>query len=878
MVMNYLAKALRFGEGKKLKDLQLLVEQVNVLEDDVSKLSDAQLPEEMAKLAKRYEHGEALDLLLSEAFALTREAAKRALNMRHFDVQIMGGLVLSHGKIAEMATGEGKTLVATLPASLQSLTKKATHIITVNDYLAKRDASWMGPVYQALGLKVAAIGHDVSFMYDSEAGIDALRQISRREAYGCDVIYGTNSEFGFDYLRDNMVYNMQEKSQNGHPFAIVDEVDSILIDEARTPLIISGPAEKMGAIYRQFAKIAPTLKPDEDYELEEKTKTVWATDAGVAKVERALGIDNLYENIDAQLVNHLNQALRAHALYKKDVDYVIKDGEIIIVDEFTGRLMFGRRYSEGLHQAIEATEQVAIREENQTLATITLQNYFRLYEKLAGMTGTAATEADEFMHIYKLETVVVPTNRPMVRQDLADVIYKNDEAKFNAVVADVVERNRRGQPVLLGTISIEKSETLSRMLKRSGVPHNVLNAKQHEHEAEIIAQAGRKGAVTVATNMAGRGVDIVLGGNPQDKEEAGEVIAAGGLHVVGTERHEARRIDNQLRGRGGRQGDPGSTQFYISCEDDLMRLFAADRIKWVMEKFNLPDDQPIEHRLISKSIETAQRQVESYNFSIRKHVLEYDDVMNKQREVIYAERDKVLEHEDLGEQIKEFLSHVVEAAVAAHTVSEYPEQWELKDLFAYYHQFVPVNVSESDFDIQTLIRDEVTENLLNKAFEILEERRKELGQQEFTDLGRFILLDVITKRWTEHLSQIDYLQEGINLRAIGQRDPLVEFKAEAYDMFQELIEGIKEDCLRYIFRAQIAEQHHHSMLDEAVFDKAEYSAMREGQESDSTSSSGATPYVAPADKVGRNDPCPCGAVNPQTGKPMKYKKCCGREA
>ena len=880
MVMNYLAKALRFGEGKKLKDLQLQTEQVNLLEDDVSKLSDAAIPAEMAKLAKRYEHGEALDLLLPEAFALTREAAKRAMNMRHFDVQIMGGLVLAQGKIAEMATGEGKTLVATLPAALQSLTKKATHIITVNDYLAKRDVSWMGPVYRALGLKVAAIGHEVSFLFDPETGGEYnLRQISRREAYVCDVVYGTNSEFGFDYLRDNMVYSPEEKSQNSHPFAIVDEVDSILIDEARTPLIISGPAEKMGAIYRQFAKIAPTLKPDEDYELEEKTKTVWATDAGVAKVERALGIDNLYENIDAQFVNHLNQALRSHALYKKDVDYVIKDGEIIIVDEFTGRLMFGRRYSEGLHQAIEAKEQVAIREENQTLATITLQNYFRLYDKLAGMTGTAATEADEFMHIYKLETVVIPTNKPMVRDDMPDVIYKNEEAKFKAVVADVVERNRRGQPVLLGTISIEKSETISRMLKRNGVPHNVLNAKQHEHEAEIIAQAGRKGAVTVATNMAGRGVDIILGGNPQDKDEAKEVIAAGGLHVVGTERHEARRIDNQLRGRSGRQGDPGSTQFFISCEDDLMRLFAADRIKWVMEKFNLPEDQPIEHRLISKSIETAQRQVESYNFSIRKHVLEYDDVMNKQREVIYAERDKVLAHADLGEQIKEFITDVVAAAVAAHSVSEYPEQWDLKELFAYYHQFVPVQVSESDFDLETLIRDEVTEHLLNKAFEILEERQKELGSEGFGDLGRFILLDVITKRWTEHLSQIDYLQEGINLRAIGQRDPLVEFKAEAYDMFQELTEGIKEDCLRYIFRAQISEHQHHSMLDEAVFDKSEYSAMGAAGEADSTSSSsGATPYVAPADRVGRNDPCPCGAVNPQTGKPMKYKKCCGKEA
>ncbi len=878
MVMKHLAKALRFGENKKLKDLELQVEQVNSLEDEIIKLEDAQLKEEMAKLAKRHEHGEALEILLPRSFALTREAAKRVRNMRHFDVQIMGGVVLSQGKIAEMTTGEGKTLVATLPVALQSITKKSTHVITVNDYLAKRDAGWMAPIYHLLGLKVAAIGHDSSFIYDPTAPADdPFRQTTRREAYKADVIYGTNSEFGFDYLRDNMVYSLEEKSQDSHAYAIVDEVDSILIDEARTPLIISGPAEKSGPIYRQFAKIIPTLKAGEDYEVDEKHKTVAVNDSGQIKVERAIGIDNLYENVDAQLVNHLMQALKAHALFKKDVDYVVNDGEIIIVDEFTGRMMFGRRYSEGLHQAIEAKENVSIREENQTLATITLQNYFRMYEKLAGMTGTASTEADEFMQIYKLETVVIPTNMPMIRQDMADVIYKNQTAKFNAVIEDVVERNGRGQPVLLGTVSIENSETLSRLLKQRGIKHTVLNAKHHEQEAEIISQAGRKGAVTVATNMAGRGVDIILGGNPPNKEEAEEIREAGGLHVVGTERHESRRIDNQLRGRSGRQGDPGSTQFYLSCDDDLMRLFAADRITWVMERFNLPEDQPIEHKLISKSIETAQKQVESQNFSIRKHVLKYDDVMNKQREIIYAERDKVLGHEDLSGQIEEFMTEVIEGHVNVHTAAAYPEEWDYKSLFAAYQQIVPVKMSEKDFDMETITREEITETLTEKALKELKERQEHMGKEGFNDIARYVLLNIITERWTEHLSQLDYLQEGINLRAVGQRDPLIEFKNEAFDMFSELTAGIKEDCLGYIFRAQLVEQphHHHSVLEDAVYDKAQYNAIGASQ-TGSSSASATTTYIADP-KVGRNDPCPCGKINPDTGKPFKYKKCCGKE-
>ncbi|TET53586.1 MAG: preprotein translocase subunit SecA, partial [Actinobacteria bacterium] len=743
-------------------------------------------------------------------------------------------------------------------------------------YLAKRDADWMGPVYHMLGIKAAAIGHDESYIYDPEVeGQYHLRQISRKEAYQCDVIYGTNSEFGFDYLRDNMVYEEEEKSQNGHPFAIVDEVDSILIDEARTPLIISGPAERIAGIYRQFERISQILKAGDDYEVLEKEKTVAIEDSGYDKAQKALGVDNLHDSIDTQYESHLRQALKAKNLFKKDVDYVVKDGEIVIVDEFTGRLMFGRRYSEGLHQAIEAKEKVAIREESKTLATITIQNYFRMYEKLAGMTGTAATEADEFMAIYKLETVVIPTNQPLQRNNMADVIYKNDEAKFTAVVEDVVERNKKGQPVLLGTVSIDKSELLSKMLNRRGIKHNVLNAKNHEREAEIIAQAGKKGAVTVATNMAGRGVDIVLGGNPQDEKEAEEVIEAGGLHVVGTERHEARRIDNQLRGRSGRQGDPGSTQFYISLNDDLMRLFAADRIKWVMEKFNLPEDQPIEHRLISKSIESAQKQVESYNFSIRKHILEYDDVMNKQREVIYSERDKVLANEDLSGQIKEFVADVIEPATAMYLAADYPEEWELKEMLSFYYQFIPIKLGEKDFDLETATRQEVTEELLEKAYRELEKRQKELGAEEFGQLSRYILLEVITNLWTEYLSQMDALQEGINLRAIGQRDPLVEFKNEAFAMFQQLTANIKEDCLRYLFRANVVEQQHHDLGDVA-YDKSEYSAM---EQSGQVASDGATTttYVAPP-KVGRNDPCPCGATNSETGKPMKYKKCCGKEA
>ena len=842
-MFGLLERVLRMGEGKKLKLLEEKVEMVSAWEPEVLRLTDAELRVKTAEFKQRLADGEGLDDLLPEAFAVVREAAKRVLSMRHFDVQIMGGIVLHEGKIAEMKTGEGKTLVATLPAYLNALSGKGVHIVTVNDYLAKRDSEWMGKIYEFLGLKVGLIQAE-------------MPQDERREAYLADITYGTNNEFGFDYLRDNMVAHISERVQRGHHYAIVDEVDSILIDEARTPLIISGQPEKSADTYYTFARIVPKLKKGIDYEVDEKHRTVAVTEEGVAKVESALGIDNLYDHVNSQLVNHLQQALRAHALFKKDVDYIVKDGEVIIVDEFTGRLMIGRRYSEGLHQAIEAKEGVRIREENQTLATITLQNYFRMYEKLAGMTGTAATEADEFMHIYKLETVVIPTNMPMIRVDLPDVIYKTEDAKFKAVINDIVERHKRGQPVLVGTVSIEKSERLSSMLKRRGIPHEVLNAKHHEREAEIIAQAGKKGAVTIATNMAGRGVDIILGGNPPDPVEAEEVKQAGGLHVIGTERHEARRIDNQLRGRSGRQGDPGSSQFYLSTEDDLMRLFAADRIGRIMERLGLPEDQPIEHSLITKSIETAQKQVEAQNFSIRKHVLEYDDVMNKQREVIYEERYRVLVGEDLRERVLGMIDDVMGQVVSVFTAeSNYPEEWDWDGLLKYVNQIFPLDWDKDSIDITAMTRDSLTEKLIESAKARYEQREAELGPELMRDLERLVVLEVIDSKWREHLYEMDYLKEGIGLRAIGQRDPLIEYKSEAFDMFQAMIEGIKEDVLSYMFHVQVVRE-------EPVRQKKKVVA---------TNASASSEPPKPRrneNKVGRNDPCPCGS-----GK--KYKKCCG---
>jgi preprotein translocase subunit SecA len=865
-LFEFLEKVLRFGEGKKLKILQEKVEAVNAWEPEISKLSKAKLRAKTDEFRQRLKDGETLDDILPEAFAVVREAAKRTIGLRHFDVQIMGGVVLHEGKIAEMKTGEGKTLVATLPIYLNALTGKGVHLVTVNDYLAKRDAGWNGPIFHFLGLSTAAIGHEFSGIYDpdytdatsSDERLQHLRPISRQEAYLADITYGTNNEFGFDYLRDNMVLRLEDRVQRGHHYAIVDEVDNILIDEARTPLIISGEPVHAARTYYTFAKIAPTLKKGRDYEVDEKTRTVAITEEGVAKVEKALGIDNLYSLENAHLVNHLMQALRALTLFKKDVDYIVKDGEVIIVDEFTGRLMFGRRYGEGLHEAIEAKEGVRIKEEHQTLATITLQNYFRMYEKLAGMTGTAATEADEFMHIYGLETVVIPTHKPMIRIDMPDVIYKTEDIKFKAVVDEIVRRHKRGQPVLVGTISIEKSERLSRMLKRRGIPHEVLNAKNHEREAEIIAQAGRKGAVTIATNMAGRGVDIILGGNPPDSREQKEVIAAGGLHVIGTERHEARRVDNQLRGRSGRQGDPGSSQFFLSLEDDLMRLFGSERISRIMERLGLPDDQPIEHSLITKSIETAQKQVEAQNFSIRKHVLEYDDVMNKQREVIYKERYRVLAGENLQDKIGDMIEDVVNGAIDMYTnPNTYPEEWDLEGLFTYLKQLFPLKWNKKNIDVATITQEGLREQLIHKAKEAYGKREQEIGPELMRELEKFVLLQVIDNKWREHLYEMDYLKEGIGLRAIGQRDPLVEYKAEAYNMFQSMIESIKEDTIRYLFHVQVVQEQLPQPKPVAVA-----AGMNGGAES-------ASLPPRKVKKVGRNDPCPCGS-----GK--KYKKCCGR--
>ncbi len=841
---SVLGKILRAGEGKKLKELQSLVNRVNGFEAEVSKLRDEELRRKTAEFKKRIDNGEDLVHIIPESYAVVREVGKRTLDMRHFDVQIMGGLVLHQGKIAEMKTGEGKTLVATLPVYLNALIGKGVHVVTVNDYLAKRDAEWMGNIYRFLGLSVGLIQAQMS--YDE-----------RKNAYKADVTYGTNNEMGFDYLRDNMVNYIENKVQRGHNFAIVDEVDSILIDEARTPLIISGPAEKAADIYYKFAKIVPRLKEGTDFEVDEKAHTVAITEEGVAKVEKSLNIDNLYDHVNSQLVNHLNQALRANNLYKKDVDYVIKDGEVIIVDEFTGRLQFGKRYSEGLHQAIEAKEGVSIREESQTLATITLQNYFRMYDKLAGMTGTAATEADEFMHIYKLETVIIPTNKELIRKALPDIVYKSEEAKFSAVVDDIYNRYQVGQPVLVGTVSIDNSEKISSLLKKKGVPHNVLNAKHHESEAEIVAQAGKYSNVTIATNMAGRGTDIVLGGNPPDKKESKKVIETNGLHVLGTERHEARRIDNQLRGRSGRQGDPGSSQFYLSLEDDLMRLFGGDRLKGVMERINFPEDQPIENRMVTKTIETAQKQVEAQNFNIRKNLLEYDDVMNKQREVIYEQRDLVLKGKDLKEQVKNMISYVVENVVSTYTnPNVFPEEWDLDGLFIYLNQIIPLELDKKMFDLKKISVEELKDMIIERSLKFYQEREEQFGSEQMREMERIILLQVIDNKWKEHLLEMDYLKEGIHLRAYAQTDPLVAYKNEAFEAFQNLNYSIKEDYIRYLNHARIIEE-----IEEEQVEELQYAAGGE---------SGRSPVrQRKSTKVGRNAPCPCGS-----GK--KYKKCCGK--
>ena len=841
---------LKFGEGKKIKKYEEIVNAVSNLEKDISPLTDSQLAAKTADFKQRYENGQKLEDLMPEAFAVVREVAKRTLNMRHFDVQIQGGVVLFEGKIAEMKTGEGKTLVATLPVYLNSFTGRSTHLVTVNDYLAKRDSEWMGNIYKFLGLKVGLIQHEMS-------------TTEKKEQYRSDVIHGTNNEFGFDYLRDNMVMAKENMVQDGHWYAIIDEVDSILIDEARTPLIISGVAYGTTEIYRKFTQIVTRLEIDEDFEIDEKARTAAIKEEGVEKVERILGIENLYSPSNYLYIHALNQALKAYHLFKKDVDYMLKDGEIIIVDEFTGRLMPGRRYSEGLHQAIEAKERVKVRDENQTLATITIQNYFRMYEKLAGMTGTALTEAAEFRHIYGLETVVIPTNEPMIRKDLPDLIYKTEQVKFDNVLEDIVSRYNRGQPVLVGTISIEKSERLSSMLKRRGIPHEVLNAKYHEKEAEIIAKAGQKNSVTIATNMAGRGTDIVLGEG---------VVELGGLHVFGTERHESRRIDNQLRGRSGRQGDIGSSQFYLSTEDDLLRLFGSEKIYRVMETFNFPDDLPIQHPIISRAIENAQRQVEGRNFEIRKHVLEYDDVMNKQREVIYARRKKILEEENLRPVASDMIKDAVNRSVDIHiNPGDYPENWDLETLSNYMTPLFSTDIvtditdrekfSESKWDISIL-----KEKLAERAYRIYEERENNYSSPAIRRLEKIVMLNVIDNMWRGHLLEMDYLKEGIGLRAIGQRDPLVEYKREAFNFFKELIEEIKFDTVRLLYNVRIVtreeQEKQKTVRENKVTNIVTSGPLKTGAGALQT-------RTITAKKIGRNAPCPCGS-----GK--KYKKCCGR--
>jgi preprotein translocase subunit SecA len=828
---------LRAGEGKTLRKLKRIAEQVNSIEEDFAALSDAELRGMTDEFRQRLADGEALDDLMPEAFATVREAASRTLGQRHFDVQLMGGAALHMGNIAEMRTGEGKTLTSVLPAYLNALSGEGVHVVTVNDYLAKRDSEWMGRVHRFLGLEVGVI-------------LSQQPPEERRKQYEADITYGTNNEFGFDYLRDNMAWGLEECVQRGHHFAIVDEVDSILVDEARTPLIISGPAEQSARWYTEFAKIVPRLRRGEDgegdYEVDEKKKTVGIMESGVEKVEDYLGIDNLYDPVNTPLVSFLNNAIKAKELYKKDKDYVVVNGEVLIVDEFTGRMLHGRRYNEGMHQAIEAKEGVQIQNENQTLATITLQNYFRLYDKLAGMTGTAMTEANEFAQIYKLGVVPIPTNKPMIRLDVADVVYQTVQAKFEAVVNDIAERHAQGQPVLVGTTSVEKSEILSRMLKRHGVPHEVLNAKYHEREAAIIAQAGRKGAVTVATNMAGRGTDIMLGGNPDfiadielhqrglspvdtpedyeaawseavDKakaavaEEHAEVVEVGGLYVLGTERHESRRIDNQLRGRSGRQGDPGESRFYLSLEDDLMRMFNADKVAHFMEWLKTPADVPIESKAVTRSIRSAQTQVEQQNFEIRKDVLKYDDVMNRQRKVIYSERRRVLEGADLHEQIRQMIDEVIEDYVAGATSEGFAEEWDLDTLWtalqALYHPKLTVAeaVDEAGGD-QGMDAETLAEVIRANAQESYDQREEELTPEIMRELERRVVLAVLDRKWREHLYEMDYLREGIGLRAWAQRDPLVEYQREGFDMFNAMMEGIKEESVGNLFNLQVEVQ------------------------------------------------------------------------
>ncbi|CAB4677356.1 unannotated protein [freshwater metagenome] len=882
-------RIMRAGEGKILRDLSKVVDQVNAFEPLISPLSDESLRAKTAEFKSRYAGGESLDDLLAEAFAVIREAAKRTLGQRHYDVQIMGGAALHRGNIAEMRTGEGKTLVATLPSYLNALAGRGVHVVTVNDYLAERDSEWMGRIHRFLGLSVGVI-------------VNSMTPAERRAAYNSDITYGTNNEFGFDYLRDNMAWSLEDCVQRDHFFAVVDEVDSILIDEARTPLIISGPADKATKWYVEFANIADKLQRNTHYEVDEKKKTVGILEDGVSKVEELLKIENLYEAANTTLIGYLNNSVRAKELFKRDKDYVVMNGELLIVDEHTGRMLAGRRYSDGLHQALEAKERIDIKDENQTLATITLQNYFRLYEKISGMTGTAMTEASEFHQIYRLGVVPIPTNRPMQRLDQADLVYKTELGKFMAVTKDIVERHRKGQPVLVGTVSVEKSEELSALLKKSGIPHEVLNAKHHEREASIIARAGVAGAVTVATNMAGRGTDIMLGGNPEfmadfelharglspvdnpteyeaawpdeiAKQKAAvakgheDVVAFGGLYVLGTERHESRRIDNQLRGRSGRQGDPGESRFYLSLQDELMRRFNSGLVERFLSAAGLPDDEPIESKMVSNAIRSAQTQVEAQNFEIRKNVLKYDDVMNRQREVIYGERRLVLEGEDISPQVQTFLADTLVAYVNAETTQGFGEDWDLDRLWQALKLVYPISFTPDELIAKVGSRaaidsEYLSAQILEDATVAYQKRQSDLGVEVMRELERKVLLSVLDRKWREHLYEMDYLQEGIGLRAMAQRDPLVEYQREGYELFSAMMDGIKEELASLVFNVQVSVEGDGSEVKAAgISEKPTNVAPLQYTAADESG-------ISNKGDVSRNSPCPCGS-----GK--KYKRCHG---
>ncbi len=879
--MSVFQKILHIGEGKQLKELEGLVEQVNAFEPAIEALSDDELGAKTPEFRQRLSAGETLDDIQAEAFAVVREAAKRVLGQRHFDVQVVGAGALHLGMIAEMRTGEGKTLVSTMPCYLNALDGGGVHVVTVNDYLAKRDSEWMGDIYRFLGLEVGLIQAH-------------MEPHERKPSYEADITYGTNNEFGFDYLRDNMAMRPEDMVQRGHAFAVVDEVDSILVDEARTPLIISGRVADTAKWYRDFARIADRLQRDLHYEVDEAKRQVLTTEEGVARVEETLGIENMYDYSNVDLVHHLESSLRAKELFETDVEYLVSDGEVKIVDEFTGRFLDGRRYSEGLHQAIEAKEGVAIKDENQTLATITLQNYFRMYEKLSGMTGTALTEEAEFNQIYGLSVVEIPTNAPIARVDEPDLVYMTEKAKFEAVADDLAERHKKGQPVLVGTVSIEKSERLAALLKRRNIPHQVLNAKQHEREAHIIAQAGGVGVVTVATNMAGRGVDIRLGGNPEElalaamarfpELEAGsdeyeaehrkqlkrfeaetlaeqeKVLGYGGLYVLATERHDSRRIDNQLRGRSGRQGDPGESRFYLSLEDDLMRRFASDRVSGIMARLKMPEDVPIEHKMVTKAIERAQTQVEAQNFEIRKNVLKYDEVMNRQREVIYDWRSGILREGKANQLVVEWIDEVVDEIVGgAIDPAEPPARWEWDDLFSQLIQLYPHSLTEDDFDSDGgMTVTDVVERIQEDARSYYQKRDDEVGAENLRELEQRVLLSVIDNKWREHLAEMDYLRAGIGLRAMGQKDPLVEYQREGYDMFADLVDAVKHDTLRYLYHVQVTQTQRQAASEAPKVVSAQ-------------GPMGKRPQADSSGKVGRNEQCPCGS-----GK--KYKRCHGAVA